>query len=31
VLSGIRPGDTVVTQGSFDLRSQARKAQFGGD
>jgi cobalt-zinc-cadmium efflux system membrane fusion protein len=31
VLSGIQPGDTVVTQGSFDLRSQARKAQFGGD
>jgi cobalt-zinc-cadmium efflux system membrane fusion protein len=31
VLSGVRPGDTVVTQGSFDLRSQARKAQFGGD
>lgn len=31
VLSGLQPGDTVVTTGSFDLRAQARKAQFGGD
>ncbi|MNT02865.1 Cobalt-zinc-cadmium resistance protein CzcB [compost metagenome] len=31
VTSGLQPGDTVVTTGSFDLRSQARKAQFGGD
>ncbi len=31
LLAGPKPGTTVVTQGSFDLRSQARKEQFGGD
>lgn len=31
LLSGVEAGMPVVTQGSFDLRSQARKEQFGGD
>lgn len=31
VLGGLAEGDRVVTKGSFDLRSQARKAMFGGD
>mgnify|MGYP001492346170 CR=1 FL=1 len=31
LLAGPKPGTTIVTQGSFDLRSQARKEQFGGD
>lgn len=29
--AGPQPGTTIVTQGSFDLRSQARKEQFGGE
>jgi|GEM_PF-2379397 len=31
LLEGPAPGTAIVTQGSFDLRSQARKEQFGGD
>ncbi len=31
LLAGPQPGTPIVTQGSFDLRSQARKAQFGGE
>lgn len=31
VKSGVAAGATVVTKGSFDLRAQARKAQFGGE
>ena len=31
VLSGLQPGDVVVTRGSFDLHAQARKASFGGE
>lgn len=31
LIAGPQPGTTIVTQGSFDLRSQARKEQFGGD
>ncbi|MNR82983.1 Cobalt-zinc-cadmium resistance protein CzcB [compost metagenome] len=31
LLSGPAPGTAIVTLGSFDLRSQARKEQFGGD
>lgn len=31
VVSGLAPGAVVVTKGSFDLRSQARKAMFGGE
>ncbi len=29
VRAGLKAGETVVTRGSFDLRSQARKATFG--
>lgn len=31
LLSGPQPGATVVTRGSFDLRSHARRDQFGGE
>lgn len=31
LVEGPEPGTPVVTRGSFDLRSQARRAQFGGD
>lgn len=31
LLSGLKVGTPVVTQGSFDLRSHARKDQFGGE
>ena len=31
IVRGLAPGERVATKGSFDLRSQARKAAFGGD